>query len=66
MRERLSLNVSVARSCFVKCLGCYNHFGSTPNLTSTENIISFLSAAKKEAFQELLCAEAIRSQGLTL
>lgn len=56
MRERLSLNISVARSCFVKCLGCYNHFGNSPHLTSTENILSFLSAAKKKKFAKVtLC-----------
>ncbi len=56
MRERLSLNISVARSCFVQCLGCYNHFGNTPNLTSTENILSFLSAAKDRGFTKVtLC-----------
>ncbi|EKE09934.1 MAG: coenzyme pqq synthesis protein e (PqqE-4) [uncultured bacterium] len=56
MRERLSLNISVARSCFVKCLGCYNHFGNSPNLISTENILSFLSAAKKRGFTKVtLC-----------
>src|SRR3990167_317111 len=37
-------------------LGCYNHFGSTPNLTSTENILSFLSAAKKRGYSKItLC-----------
>lgn len=56
MRERLSLNISVARSCFVKCLGCYNHFGQSPNLISTENIFCFLSAAKDEGFTKVtLC-----------
>lgn len=56
MRERLSLNISVARSCFVKCLGCYNHFGNSPNLISTDNILYFLSAAKKRKFTRVtLC-----------
>jgi MoaA/NifB/PqqE/SkfB family radical SAM enzyme len=53
MRERLSLNVSVARSCFVKCLGCYNHFGNAPNLISTPNILLFLIAAKKRGFSKV-------------
>jgi MoaA/NifB/PqqE/SkfB family radical SAM enzyme len=56
MRERLSLNISVARSCFVKCLGCYNHFGNSPNLISTQNIILFLTAAKERKFNKVtLC-----------
>ncbi|MBS0271845.1 MAG: radical SAM protein [Proteobacteria bacterium] len=56
MRERLSLNISVARSCFVKCLGCYNHFGNTPNLISTQNILLFLAVAKKRNFTKVtLC-----------
>lgn len=56
MRERLSLNISVARSCFVKCLGCYNHFGNSPHLISTENILSFLDVAKNKQFTRVtLC-----------
>lgn len=56
MRERLSLNISVARSCFVKCLGCYNHFGQSPNLISTDNILFFLNAAKDKGFTRVtLC-----------
>jgi len=53
MRERLSLNISVARSCFVKCLGCYNHFGQSLNLISTENILCFLNAAKKKGYTKV-------------
>lgn len=53
MRERLSLNISVARSCFVKCLGCYNHFGNSPNLTSTPNLLLFLISAKKRGFTKV-------------
>ncbi len=56
MRERLSLNISVARSCFVKCLGCYNHFGNSPNLISMQNILRFLTDAKKRKFTKVtLC-----------
>jgi MoaA/NifB/PqqE/SkfB family radical SAM enzyme len=35
-------NLAVARSCFVKCRGCYNHFSGEKDLVSVESIRAFL------------------------
>lgn len=50
MRERLSINLSVARSCFVRCAGCYNHFGRPNADASTADIVRFLAFMRSEGF----------------
>lgn len=40
------INISVGRSCFVQCSGCYNYFGHNKNLLSTETILNFLKYLK--------------------
>jgi MoaA/NifB/PqqE/SkfB family radical SAM enzyme len=42
MRKLKGINIAVARSCFVRCPGCYRYFGSAENLISTETILQFL------------------------
>jgi MoaA/NifB/PqqE/SkfB family radical SAM enzyme len=46
MRTQLSINLSVARACFVRCNGCYNHFGETATLADSAGIVSFLAYAR--------------------
>lgn len=56
MREILSINLSVGRSCFIQCNGCYNHFGKTSFLTKTDHILSFLRKAKGKGISKVtLC-----------
>lgn len=38
----IRFNLAVARSCFTKCRGCYNHFSDKRELVSVESIRSFL------------------------
>lgn len=42
MRDRLSINISVGRSCFVQCRGCYNYFGEGEEPVGDEQIVYFL------------------------
>ncbi len=44
MKGNLSINISVGNSCFVRCPGCYNHFGHKN--TATETILNFLDIVK--------------------
>lgn len=39
------MNISVGRSCFVRCVGCYNHFGHSPEPLDTAHVLRFLSVA---------------------
>jgi MoaA/NifB/PqqE/SkfB family radical SAM enzyme len=41
----VTLNLSIARSCFVQCGGCYNHFSKNPCLVSDEVVLDFLTWA---------------------
>jgi len=38
----IRLNLAVARSCFVRCRGCYNHFSEQRDLVGVEAIRAFL------------------------
>lgn len=38
--------MSVAKSCFVRCRGCYNHFARSDNLASSDAITTFLRSAR--------------------
>ena len=53
MRDRLSINISVARSCFVRCNGCYNHFGQSDKLVNTSTIIEFLKYAQSKGITKV-------------
>lgn len=56
MRNQLSINLSVGRSCFVQCTGCYNYFGKNKENISTPTILNFLAYAKKMGLQKVtLC-----------
>lgn len=56
MRSRLSINISVARSCFVRCHGCYNHVGDDPKPLTTAAITAFLRYAKSMGLDKVtLC-----------
>lgn len=56
MKERLNLNISVARACFVRCDGCYNHFGRRSNTVGTDEIITFLAFARTKGIAKVtLC-----------
>ncbi|MDD3182297.1 MAG: radical SAM protein [Alphaproteobacteria bacterium] len=46
MREQLSINLSVGRSCFVRCSGCYNHFGKNSLPVKADVILNFLDNVK--------------------
>lgn len=41
------INLSVSRSCFVQCLGCYNYFGKSKIILRTQTIIDFLTYANE-------------------
>jgi MoaA/NifB/PqqE/SkfB family radical SAM enzyme len=43
MRDRLSINISVGRSCFVQCRGCYNYFGRHHEPIADTEIVRFLT-----------------------
>lgn len=56
MRDRLNINISVARACFVRCDGCYNHFGRPGRILTTEEIVAFLSYARARGVSKVtLC-----------
>jgi len=56
MREILSINLSVGRSCFVRCKGCYNHFGKHAFLAQTQHMLCFLRKAKDKGISKVtLC-----------
>lgn len=63
MRDRLNINISVARACFVRCDGCYNHFGRPGRILTTEEIVAFLSYARARGSPRLRCAEVIPLRG---
>ena len=46
MSEYRRIIVSAGRSCFVRCKGCYNHFGNSAQLVATNRIVEFLKKAK--------------------
>lgn len=46
MCQQLSLNISIGRSCFVQCRGCYNHFGELSIPLGDKVIIAFLARAR--------------------
>lgn len=51
-----NINISAGRACFVKCSGCYNHFGSSEELVSSDQLIAFLTAAKNHGINRVtLC-----------
>jgi MoaA/NifB/PqqE/SkfB family radical SAM enzyme len=47
MANQIGINLSVARSCFVRCDGCYNHFGRVNELAGTDVIVAFLDRAHR-------------------
>ncbi len=53
MQERASIILSAGRSCFVKCLGCYNFFGKSEDLTKTSIILDFLARAKRSGIEKV-------------
>jgi hypothetical protein len=49
------VNFAIGPSCFVKCVGCYNHFGGTANrggLVSAEEVLDFAEAGKPMGLTE--------------
>jgi molybdenum cofactor biosynthesis enzyme MoaA len=56
MKARRSINLSVARSCFVRCSGCYNHFGKHAALASSDEILASLRYAYERGIRKVtLC-----------
>ncbi|GEM_PF-861235 len=56
MRSTLTINLSVARACFVQCRGCYNHFGDRSDLVGDEAILVFLRRASQAGLTKVtLC-----------
>ena len=56
MRDRLNINLSAGSSCFVRCHGCYNHFGADADALTSGIILEFLEAARsKGADRVTLC-----------
>lgn len=53
MKKVPSINLAVGRSCFVKCVGCYNHFSKKTELVSNEAIINFLTYAKMRGIRSV-------------
>lgn len=45
MRQRLRINLNIGAGCFVRCVGCYNHFGKS--FVSQATILSFLEYMKQ-------------------
>lgn len=45
----IRLNLAIARSCFVKCRGCYNHFSDKRQLVSVDSIRSFLEFCQQRS-----------------
>lgn len=43
--QRVGLSVSAGRSCFVRCDGCYNHFGRSHEVLPTAKLLRFLTVA---------------------
>lgn len=43
-----SLILSISRSCFVLCRGCYNHFSWNQDLVSQDHLLAFLWRLKSE------------------
>jgi MoaA/NifB/PqqE/SkfB family radical SAM enzyme len=53
--EPLSINISAARACFVRCDGCYNHFGKAPEVR-TDTILEFLALGHRAGIKNVtLC-----------
>lgn len=42
-----SIIFNIGRSCFTRCIGCYNHFSKNPELISKEYIVNFLIFLKE-------------------
>lgn len=53
MHRRASIILSAGRSCFVKCLGCYNFFGKSESLTPIPVIAKFLAHAKEIGIEKV-------------
>ena len=50
-----TVNLAIGSSCFVRCEGCYNHFGDTYSeggLLSAAEIVDFVSDAKNEGVEQ--------------
>ncbi|WP_369392988.1 radical SAM protein [Streptomyces sp. CG1] len=45
--DMIRLNLAVARSCFVRCRGCYNHFSGERQLVTVESIRTFLEYCQR-------------------
>lgn len=45
----IRLNMAVARSCFVQCRGCYNHFSDQPELVGVDVIRAFLDYCNRRS-----------------
>lgn len=48
-----NINLSVGRSCFVVCKGCYNHFGSSPIPVSNQIILRFLDYVRQSGISKV-------------
>jgi pyruvate-formate lyase-activating enzyme len=45
----IRLNLAVARSCFVQCRGCYNHFSDESELVSADVVRAFLDYCNRQS-----------------
>lgn len=52
-QNKIGINISVGRSCFVKCTGCYNFFGKEKKPLDTKTILDFLGLASKYGFEKV-------------
>jgi len=53
VRKGMNINISVGQSCFVRCDGCYNFFGSRSEEFSTDIIVGFIALLKMRGLQRV-------------
>lgn len=54
-----TLNLSIGPSCFVKCVGCYNHFGATASkgrLVSRREVSRLVTIAERFGYRQVTVA----------
>jgi MoaA/NifB/PqqE/SkfB family radical SAM enzyme len=52
----VSLNLAIGPSCFVRCLGCYNHFGNTyrkGGLVGAAELLDFVASAMQTGIDQV-------------
>jgi len=53
INKNVTLHLSIARSCFVQCHGCYNHFSNNPQLISDDAVLDFLAQARNHDIKKV-------------